>query len=414
MQQLLSDAEKLSGKKFDLGNYADIVEAIHVVQEEMGIAGATAEEASATIQGSVSATKSAFDNLITGLANPDADITQLVDNLFESAINVVENIGPVVENVLEALPGLVEDFSIELGELLDGDLLQGFAEKIPELFSNIVSAIGQELPSILSAGGSLLMALVEGFTQNIDSIIESIIWMVHLMVEEFQGGDTISKLVQAAFDIVNALAGGLIQMAPELIKGAVALISELALSLTKPENLQQLITTALDLTLTLVDALISNAPQLVSAAIEMAKQIAEAIFTYDWWSVAKKIFNSIKDAIKNLIKSFGGGNDDDNPGHAGGIGFVPKDDYNAILHRGERVLTAAQNEQYSSGMSAEQYERLDRRLSSIERGLNNVSNTTVVENNFTGSAGRVARALEPEVKREQIRRTAFKEKRGTA
>ena len=97
MERLLSDAEKLSGKKFDISNFADITEAIHIIQEDMGIAGTTALEASETIAGSISSTKSAIGNLLAGLGNANADIGMLVDNVVDSFGNVVKNVTPVVE-----------------------------------------------------------------------------------------------------------------------------------------------------------------------------------------------------------------------------------------------------------------------------------------------------------------------------
>ena len=87
MQRLLDDAEKLSGQKFDLSSYGDIVDAIHVVQAEMGITGTTAKEASTTISGSVSSMKSAWQNLVTGISDENANLEQLVENFVDEVVN---------------------------------------------------------------------------------------------------------------------------------------------------------------------------------------------------------------------------------------------------------------------------------------------------------------------------------------
>ena len=118
MERLLSDAEKLSGKKFDISNFADITEAIHIIQEDMGIAGTTALEASETIAGSISSTKSAIGNLIAGLGNANADIGMLVDNVVDSFGNVVKNVTPVVENLAAALPDAISKVIPAIGSLL--------------------------------------------------------------------------------------------------------------------------------------------------------------------------------------------------------------------------------------------------------------------------------------------------------
>ena len=112
MQRLLDDASKLSGTEYDLSSLNDVYEAIHVVQEEMGITGTTAKEASETISGSTSAMKSSWTNLMTGLANDNADLGGLLDNVIDSALTVADNILPVVEQVadsiIEVLPSLLD------------------------------------------------------------------------------------------------------------------------------------------------------------------------------------------------------------------------------------------------------------------------------------------------------------------
>ena len=134
MERLLSDAEKLSGKKFDISNFADITEAIHIIQEDMGIAGTTALEASETIAGSISSTKSAIGNLLAGLGNANADIGMLVDNVVDSFGNVVKNVTPVVENLAAALPDAI---------------------------SKVIPAIGSLLPTLVSTAGSVFPADVD-------------------------------------------------------------------------------------------------------------------------------------------------------------------------------------------------------------------------------------------------------------
>ena len=116
MARLLADAEKLSGQKFDLSSYADIVDAIHVVQTEMGITGTTAKEASSTISGSIASTKSAWENLMTGLADSNANIPQLVGNVLSSGTTVLKNIIPVAKQVLASIPEAISEISPQAGQ----------------------------------------------------------------------------------------------------------------------------------------------------------------------------------------------------------------------------------------------------------------------------------------------------------
>src|SRR5574344_811331 len=105
MQRLLEDAEKLSGIEYDISSYADIVDAIHVVQTNMGITGTTAKEAATTIQGSVSSMKSSWQNWMTGIADSSQNLSELTSQLVDSVVTVMGNIAP---RIMEILPRLVD------------------------------------------------------------------------------------------------------------------------------------------------------------------------------------------------------------------------------------------------------------------------------------------------------------------
>ena len=121
MQRLLDDASKLSGIKYDISSYSDVVDAIHVVQTEMGITGTTAKEASTTIEGSVSSMSSAWDNWVAGMADSEANFSQLTSNLVDSIVTVVGNIAP---RVIETVPRLVSGL---------GEIVEQLATYIPQV-----------------------------------------------------------------------------------------------------------------------------------------------------------------------------------------------------------------------------------------------------------------------------------------
>ena len=116
MQRLLEEAEKISGIEYDISSYADIVDAIHVVQTEMGITGTTAKEASSTISGSIASAKSTWENLMTGLADSNANIPQLVGNVLSSGTTVLKNIIPVAKQVLASIPEAISEISPQAGQ----------------------------------------------------------------------------------------------------------------------------------------------------------------------------------------------------------------------------------------------------------------------------------------------------------
>ena len=147
MARLLADAEKLSGQKFDLSSYADVVDAIHVIQTEMGITGTTAKEASSTISGSIAMTKSAWTNLMTGLADSNANIPALVGNVLSSGTTVLKNIIPVAKQVLESLPEAISEISPKAGQVFQAildfakDAFPVVKEVVTETFDAISNAI---------------------------------------------------------------------------------------------------------------------------------------------------------------------------------------------------------------------------------------------------------------------------------
>ncbi len=188
MQRLLSDAEKITGKKFDISNYADVVDAIHAVQTEMGITGTTAEEASTTIEGSINSMKASWENLLTGMANGDADQGQLIDNFIDSVKTAASNIIPAIETIAPNLiTGLLDLITQAANAIMDNapqflsagldlviKLAEGLAngipkllEKVPMLIAKLVVTIIQALPKLVVAGVKLALALIKGMLSYI-------------------------------------------------------------------------------------------------------------------------------------------------------------------------------------------------------------------------------------------------------
>ncbi len=250
MERLLSDASKISGIKYDVSSYSDIVDAIHVVQTEMGITGTTAKEASATIQGPLSSAKSAWTNLITGLADGNQDFGLLVNNFFDSIVNVADNIVPKISQVLETLPSLI-------------------TKLVPKLISKASEVFSQLLPAVINGATSLLNAVVSVLPQFLDALISAI-------------PELISGVEQVFYAIVDALPGlmqviceALPDLIPQLITALVNMIVYLC------ENLMTIIQPLLDnlpaIIISIVDALMDNLPTLIQGLITLVLAIVEAL-----------------------------------------------------------------------------------------------------------------------------------------
>ena len=148
MERLLKEAEKISGIKYDVSSYADIVEAIHVVQNEMGITGTTAKEADTTIQGSLAATKAAWTNVLTAIAGGNIDLQDSIDALVESGIKTLNNIWPVVSQVLSGIAEMVKQVAPVVAENLPG-LISEILPKLLDAASTLVGGLISALPGLI-------------------------------------------------------------------------------------------------------------------------------------------------------------------------------------------------------------------------------------------------------------------------
>lgn len=199
MERLLRTAEELEG--FETGalsvdNFADIADAIHIVQEELGITGTTAKEASTTIEGSISAMKAAYENFVTGLGNENADIGALTEELIQSAGTVAKNVLPVIENVLKNIAETVKK--------------QG-----PDMITKFVAYATEKLPEILKLGIQLVVSLVKGLAQNLPELLRGVLALVDAIIEAFV--EAWPDIVEVGNDIVRGIWEGIKSMASWLV-----------------------------------------------------------------------------------------------------------------------------------------------------------------------------------------------------
>lgn len=176
MERLLKDAEKLSGIKYDISSYADIVDAIHVVQTEMGITGTTAEEAEKTISGSIASTKAAWQNLLTGFADDEADLELLIGNLVESATTAVRNVVPRIAQILsgisQAMTQIMPIVSAELPGILS-ELLPGVINGAVALINGLVAALPSLLGILIAQFPSIFTQISNGLVQTFPVLLET-------------------------------------------------------------------------------------------------------------------------------------------------------------------------------------------------------------------------------------------------
>ena len=302
MQRLLDDAEKLSGQKFDLSSYGDIVDAIHVVQTEMGITGTTAKEASTTISGSVSSMKSAWQNLVTGISDENANLEQLVGNFVDSAITAAGNIAPRIEQVLSGIGMLGEKIAPVIA-----DGISAAVEKAPEFLTagaNMLVSLGNALMEqsdlLIQNAFDLILVLADGLIQGVGGLADSALELVEklaMWVEEYS-----DVLADKAVTLITTLANAIIKNLPGLIVAAVRIIGSLATGLI--ENLPTLIKQVPTIIVELVNGFVEGLPDI----IDVGKQIIEGL----WEGIA-----SMASWIGDKVSGFVGGLVDDVKGVLG-------------------------------------------------------------------------------------------------
>ena len=301
MERLLQDATAISGVEYDISNLNDVYQAIHVIQGELGITGTTAKEASETIQGSVSAMKSAWQNLLTGLADGNADLDLLINNLVDSVTTVGENILPLIPTIIQGvgvmayqliselipqiastIPQLISDTvpmliqSIDLAISAILSVLPQITQAVSDLLPVILSSLIGMLPSILDAGIQMILSLVMGIAQSLPTLIPAVISAVLLIVENLISN--IDLLVDAGIQLVIGLAEGLIDAIPILLEKIPVIIEKL------------------------IQAIYRNHAKLLSAGIQLAVQLAVGLI-----KAIPQILASIPKIIGSIINGFTGG-----------------------------------------------------------------------------------------------------------
>lgn len=331
MQRLLKDAEKISGVKYDISNLNDVYQAIHVIQGELGITGTTAKEAGTTIQGSVNAMKSAWSNLLTGLADGNANIEDLVRNLMltivgngtEDNLGLLGNVMPAVqrisEGIMTALPEILNGIIQMLPQFLDAGvnilngLVEGIQQNMPaimeatmQILTTILNTIIQNLPKILEMGIQVIVSLVQGIAQQLPTLIPQMVETVITIVETLI--DNIDLIIDAGIQLIIGLAEGLIEALPELIDKIPIIIDKLITAII--DNLPKIIEMGITLIVKLAEGLIKAIPRLVAKIPEIINSFINGIkgFFTNLNTLGGELLDKVKEGITggiNKIKDVG-------------------------------------------------------------------------------------------------------------
>lgn len=336
MQRLLKDAQALTGVKYDINNLSDVYNAIHVIQDELGVTGTTALEASQTLTGSFNAMKASFTNVLGNLAL-GRDITPSLNALVKTTTTFIKgNLIPAVLNILRALPGaavtllqalipggmqnlttnIVTNFTtfmtaqfpmlMENGTQMINQMITGFLSGLPSfvatagsLITQVLTTIAAALPTMLQSGTDILLNLVMGIMTALPSLITTAGQIVQNLLTALMAA--LPSLLSTGMSFIMNLASGLLASLPNIISSATTVVTNLLTTLAS--HLPDLLAQGISMIGQLVAGLISMIPDVISAAVDIGREIFNTIGEVDWLSLGKNIIDGIINGIKNAASS---------------------------------------------------------------------------------------------------------------
>ena len=415
MQRLLDDAEKLSGIEYDISSYADIVDAIHVVQDEMEITGTTAKEASSTITGSINTMKGAFTNLIAGMGNPSADVEKLANDLVDSFLSVVTNITPVIDRLVTVVPVVAEALLKAFIELLPSLLTtaMGLVQQIMSTFlgvdlSGVFPLLSDLIMTLIPMALSVLGEILPLFATLLESLLPIGIELLNMLLPPIlQIVEAIMPIFIELLNLLMPLIEPLLQILDPILKILMLFLDPLLqlIDLILPP-LIELFVILTELTLKSLGDALSNVAKILSGAFKGAfdaitgiidgvkkafngiSDFVSGIFSTNWkdvWKGIKKTFSDVwesftaiaKGPINGIIKLINGMITQINKFKISvpqwltdlsgiksfgfnisklsylksGLDYVPYDNYPAMLHQGEKVLTKEEAKREQAGQT---------------------------------------------------------------
>lgn len=327
MQDLLDKAQELSGVEYDIESYADIVEAIHVVQTDMGITGTTAQEAADTISGSLYSLKASWTNVITGIADENADFEGQIDSFVNTASTFADNLLPRVETAIGGVTKLVSKLAPKIISMLPGLfselapnfisaillLISSVIEQLPSIVDSLLSvitmalaALNEQLPSLIPIVISAILQIVQSILGYLPEIVSGILVLVTGIVDSLLN-EGLPMLLAALPEIISAVVFFIGDAVSQIISAVALIIQSIAEAL--PVLINTLIPVIPDLVLSIIEALISCGPQLGLAFIELLSvlvTILPEIIGMIWKEIPKvgmEIINVFKSKIPELIKT---------------------------------------------------------------------------------------------------------------
>jgi phage-related protein len=281
MERLLADAQKLTGVKYDINNLADVYEAIHVIQTELGITGTTAKEASETLTGSFGALKAAFTDTLGAMALGQ-DIGPMLQNLSTTLITFLQNLMPMVTNTIMQIPQIIVSVVAEAGP--------SFIQTGMQAISDLLTGLGQALPELIPAAVEAVLTLVSTFIENIPMLVQSGLDLIIGLAEGLI--NAIPIIIEKVPEIINSILATIIDLLPLIIDAGVELFTSLVEEL--PTIINNIVAVLPDIIEGIINTIGTLVPLIIDAGIKLLVALVENL---------PAIINGIVEAIPKIIDS---------------------------------------------------------------------------------------------------------------
>lgn len=332
MERLLGDASKISGIDYDISSFADITEAIHVIQTEMGITGTTALEAEQTISGSANMMKSSWQNMLTGFADPTQNMEVLLDNFVGSVNTFATNVMPVIENsanaIVQVLPTILKNIVNLITQMLPSvitavsGIITQIAVTLPSLMQVVVTVLPGLIQSIVSALPAIIPQLITGIVSAFTTLVAALPEIIQPIIDNLPA--IILSITQALIDNLPSLIEGCIQLVvgivaalPDIIMGLLEAVGGIALQIGEvlfnalPEPVKDAFSAAWDAVKAvwdLVEPYFSMIWENIKAVFSVVETVISGYFSAAWtaitavWDNVTSYFETIWNTIKGIFE----------------------------------------------------------------------------------------------------------------
>ena len=325
MERLLADANEINAQQgimtnYTIDNLSDVYEAIHVVQQELGITGTTSLEAGETIVGSMGSMSASWQNFMAGLGNPDADMKVLTQNLANSVSGMITNLMPVVDNIASALPDVISSGIESISGMLPSfintftDLvftvisaliknLPAFISGIQQLAVGLITGLGstlptlfEQLPMLFEIGVQLLENIINGFVEGIPTVLPKLLEFIQQFATSLS--EKVPEFLNKGFELLSKLVEGIISALPILIAQVPTIISTFANIIN--DNFPRILLMGVKLVWQLLTGILSVIPDIIANIPQIVSAIVDTIMAFQWLNLGKNIIEFFTNGIKSM------------------------------------------------------------------------------------------------------------------